>query len=427
MQCGDQTLKGIIDWSLPTNFTVNISSTTVKGWADPAPASTPTAPPDPGKFWDPGNARFSIAKNDPRVHFWYGPYRDNAVTINGYGVTGANNGRNPNITAGGPVDFKAGDIENYHTSYAPNANYPEYRSNFVIAERGMQSIGELGFVHTGRPWRSLSLQRYGAQPDERQTGSSIPKPPYDITAIPDWAILDIFTVNTPPIYGRVNINNGGWHLGNYTASTYIGATNPSFEDLPTWPQRPNLLADWRDAISQWYGGVGQQWPFYTLRTSAYNLFRYAVLSSVASSQKDAASLPVAAALNVIPQYQFRNLLANYITHRATNMVSGVVKIMEPYLPYVTPAQICDVPYMTNLFTSVGTQVAYTDADKEDTLRRIINVLTTHGDAFTVYVVGNADGGEARLMAVVERVYDPGAVQIIDKNKFRIRQVRWNSD
>jgi hypothetical protein len=179
-----------------------------------------------------------------------------------------------------------------------------------------------------------------------------------------------------------------------------------------------------------------------LRTSAYNLFRYAVLSGLpngagtASCQKDTASLPLAAALNVLPQYEYRNVLANYITHRATNTVGNAVQIMDPYQPFITAGQVCEVLCMTNHFAGRGVAasinpttnpLACTDADREETLRRIINVLTTHGDAFTVYVIGNADGGEARLMAVVERVYDPAAVQILDKNKFRIRQVRWNSD
>lgn len=440
------------------------------------------SPPDPppaadATFWSQANkTRISIAKNDPRVHKWYGvrtPGGTSGITGHGdvslFGVTikltdaggglpglGDNNGQNPlgNLNAdgsGGIVDFRAGDVETQDNTYAPYANKPEYRSNFVIAERGMKSIGELGFIHTGKPWRSLSLQRYGAQLDEQIPPTTPNGPPtnrpkpsgYDQTVIPDWAILDLFTVNTPPIYGRVNINNGGWHLGSYTAGIYIFTPNVTFEDPTVEPQRPNLVADWRDAIGQWYGGVGQQWPFYTLRTSAYNLFRYAVMSSVVYSQKDTASLPVAAALNVIPQYQFRNMLANYITHRATNVnqnASPNVRIMDPYKPFVSVAEICEIPCMTNHFTGFGlvasgsfapdpvtNPIARTDADKEDTVRRIINVLTTHGDAFTVHVIGNADGGEARLMAVVERVYDPAATQIIDKNKFRIRQVRWNSD
>jgi hypothetical protein len=414
-------------------------------------------------FWNKGNpTRISIAKNDPRVHKWYGvktPGGTAGITGHGdnplFGVTiklpnaggvipgwGDNNGQNPlgNINgadgSGGIVDFRGGDVEAYHNIYAQNANKPEYRSNFVIAERGMRSIGELGFIHTGKPWRSLSLQAYGTQFDERQP-NGWPKPPgySDLTAIPDWAILDLFSVYSPPIYGRININNGGWHLGSYTAGTYIPIPNVTFEDPTVSPLRPNLVANWRDAIGQWYGGVNSRWPFYTLRTSAYNSFKYSIMSSMSQSQKDAASLPMAAALNVIPLYQHRNMLANFITHRATNVVQNVPRIMDPYQPFTTVGEICEIACMTNHFAGDGTPyalggqnpVAYTDADREDTVRRIINVLTTHGDAFTVYVIGSADGGEARLTAVVERTYDPAATQIIDKNKFRIRQIRWNTD
>jgi len=432
MDCNGNT--GIIDWYRTTNVTLNAQ-----------PYTTTTDPPAPADFWtkDAGHpARLSFGKNDPRVHVW--TYcASGAVTMKGYGSTTGQN-QAYSVSPVGPVDFRMGDIENYHSAYAPNATRPEYRSNFVIAEGGMKSIGELGFIHTGKPWRSLSLQFYGAQRDEQQSGGT-PKPWTDSTAIPDWAMLDLFSVNTPPIYGRININNGGWHLGNntYGPNNYNNTaqpTYPTFEDPQVYPRRPNMLATWSDAGYQLRLNTSDNyhWCYITMRTSSYSAFRYNLATA---PTYDAASVPLAAALSVIPDSRFRNKLANYISYRYHPINSQRTQFAplgdhsdttfgpnDTWQPYYTIGQLCEVPCMTNLFMGDGTQVAWTDADREDTIRRIINVLTTRGDVFTVHAMGAADGGEARLMAVVERVHDPSlTIPRAYRNRFRILQTRWIKD
>ena len=64
-------------------------------------------------------------------------------------------------------------------------------SKAIIRAAAMKSIGELGYIHTPNPWQHLHLQ---------------PQPPAEKPAIPDWAVLDMFTVggSTP---GRININS----------------------------------------------------------------------------------------------------------------------------------------------------------------------------------------------------------------------------
>jgi hypothetical protein len=439
--------RGIIDWFRATNFTVN---------AVPAQSAvvgqlTGNPPPNPADFWGAHNpARWSMAKNDPRVHIWYGPpFTGNLITLKNYpgGATGQNptTGITPlpsGVVSGPAVDFRGGDTETYNGTYAPRANQAEYRSNFAIAEGGMRSLGELGFIHTGRPWRSLSLQYYGAQADERVSGHDVMGK--STRSMPDWAILDLFSVNSTPIYGRVNINNSGWHLGNTGWGPYQRdyPRAATFEDRQNFPNHPNLLAVWSGAAVSFLTSQNYYWSYYTTRTSAYS--GYAINPVVVPSNKnvtDTVSVPLAAALNVIPDYRYRNKLANYIcynyhpinTTRTTYAPQGdpgdasFNPTSDIWNPYYTVGQICELPCMNYLFTGDGTQVAYTDADKEDTLRRIINVLTTRGDAFAVHAIGNADGGEARLMAVVERSRDPLASQVIDRNKFSIRQVRWISD
>jgi hypothetical protein len=61
----------------------------------------------------------------------------------------------------------------------------------VIRAAPMKSIGELGYIHTSNPWQHLHLQ---------------PQPPAEKPAIPDWAILDMFTVGGSTA-GRININS----------------------------------------------------------------------------------------------------------------------------------------------------------------------------------------------------------------------------
>jgi hypothetical protein len=263
-------------------------------------------------------------------------------------------------------------------------------------------------------------------------------------SIPDWAMLDLFAVNSPPIHGRVNINNGGWHLGNTGWGAYQRdfPRAATFEDAQTFPTHPNLVAVWSSAATSFLLSPNYYWSYITLRTSAYNAYPInPVVQTTALNVTDAASVPLAAALNVIPDYRFRNKLANYISYcyrplnpnRSNFAPQGdpsdtlFVPTKDIWNPYYTVGQICELPCMNYLFSGTGNQVAYTDADKEDTLRRIINVLTTRGDAFTIHAIGNADGGEARLMALIERTREPLVTPAIDRNKFRVRQVRWFTD
>ena len=432
--------KGIIDWFPGTNISLSIAAGKLR--ASPA-VTPPVLPPDPvdpcAYFWQADN-RWSVAKNDPRVHSWLGVYSGAQVTIKPYSSA---TGRNA-------VDYAGGDSETTG-AFAMNASFPEWRSNFVMAEGGMKSIGELGFIHTGKPWRSLSLQAYGSQMDEDSQGMG-----HTVKAIPDWAILDLFAVNSPPIYGRININNGGWHLGNVASGTTgtMPVTYPTFEQENHYPSHPNLVAAWSGgngpyAWSSWFTVANYQWCYMSMRTSAYNPFGVTTVVSSTNSPAayfgDACSVPLAAALNVIPNPNFRNKLANYIYYRyhpindkrTTFAPQGDPsdKSFDPvgniWQPYYTVGQICELPCMNYHIAGDGTTggggvVATTDADKEDIIRRIINVLTVRGDVFTVHAVGQADSGEARLVAVVERIHNPTA-QLVNRNQFRILQVRWLSD
>jgi hypothetical protein len=58
----------------------------------------------------------------------------------------------------------------------------------------MVSLGELGYIHTPFPGQYIRLQPQPAS--EKALGQ-----------IPDWAMLDLFTVAAPPTAGRININS----------------------------------------------------------------------------------------------------------------------------------------------------------------------------------------------------------------------------
>lgn len=79
----------------------------------------------------------------------------------------------------------------------------------ITRDKGrLDSLGELGYIHTGWPWRTLIL--------EPQPSQELPPNP---RLIADWIVLDLFSVtNGPvsvtnlPVVGRININAGVTNL-----------------------------------------------------------------------------------------------------------------------------------------------------------------------------------------------------------------------
>jgi hypothetical protein len=76
----------------------------------------------------------------------------------------------------------------------PGGTSPAYpfgadMSKAVIRGNSMLSIGELGYIHRPEPFKHLAMS------------TNI------VGQIPDWAMMDLFTVATPPTTGRININS----------------------------------------------------------------------------------------------------------------------------------------------------------------------------------------------------------------------------
>ncbi len=145
----------------------------------------------------------AIAKNDPRVRrftSWTPPLP--AWYRVGYDTT-------TNVTLGsentGVVDFTGGNTGYTNLPKDPSETGVNVvdRSTFpAFATRDYESIGELGYIHTGLQWRTLWML------PESNTSSNY---------VPDWAVLDIFSVTNTSVQGRININ--GAVTTNLTSAT----------------------------------------------------------------------------------------------------------------------------------------------------------------------------------------------------------------
>jgi len=164
-----------------------------------------------------GDVRARISEvNDPRVkpvsYNWF------ALT-NGVGSMGSNNASafNAVVTIGGIQSD--GDIS----------------SHYYVKRGALSSVGELGYIHTGYPWRTLRLQP--------QNGESSP---------PDWLVLDLFsTTDSGSVTGRININahiydfNGASSTADRSRSLYA-LTNATFSVAAA-----NNIYDWVWASTTW--------------------------------------------------------------------------------------------------------------------------------------------------------------------------------
>ncbi len=123
---------------------------------------------------DPSRAN-SLGKDDPRVpNIW------------NRGGSGTPNAQNNGLTwNNGSKDSSESGVALTH-------------STFFHKELPLTSLGELGYIHTGIPWRTLRMQ-------PRSNHSS------ETDAIPDWALWDIFKLvddykSITPVTGKINVN-----------------------------------------------------------------------------------------------------------------------------------------------------------------------------------------------------------------------------
>jgi hypothetical protein len=135
---------------------------------DPANYNAVNEPHDPTRA-------IALGKDDPRV-----------PTVWNRTGTGTPNAQNSGLSwnTGSKDSSEAGNVLTHST--------------FFHKEAPLQSLGELGYIHTGIPWRTLRMQPRSTHPSETD-------------AVPDWALWDIFKLvddykTITPVTGRININ-----------------------------------------------------------------------------------------------------------------------------------------------------------------------------------------------------------------------------
>jgi hypothetical protein len=112
----------------------------------------------------------------------------------------------------------------YHQTADPTLPSKALPSKMHIRGAAMKSIGELGFIHTPSPWTYLRLQ-----------------PQTDNPAIPDWAMLDLFTVGGATA-GRININSAIDAYPSFTPARRLVPLEALLNNAASWLASPATVA-----------------------------------------------------------------------------------------------------------------------------------------------------------------------------------------
>jgi len=154
----------------------------------PGRTNTITAPPAFGTNTV-GNRQITGC-NDPRVKPVSYDWHTSTPTAAGSVGTGANSAIDRQVvsTNGASLIASDGAISGSNDSSSHPISPP-------TRDKGrIDSVGELGYIHTGWPWRTLCFQ---AQPPEELTGTNL---------IPDWIMIDLFSYTNVAVLGRINLN-----------------------------------------------------------------------------------------------------------------------------------------------------------------------------------------------------------------------------
>jgi hypothetical protein len=265
-------------------------------------------------------------------------YYDSRLSPTVYGLLADTRGTNP-VTAGASQRFFFDDI----------------------GETNFQSVGELAYIHTGYPWRTLRFRSVvphttnvtnNAQADYALTSANyggIGDPNDDkwgieTNALPDWIMLDMFTAtNATSVAGKININ---------------GAIHGETVYLPQYAFSINSSKGYGNFVS-------------TTNTMAARLPPIRALLANTSGSLTTSST----ALDTI----------------AGNILNRTFVTNSPYASttgnrppaYLTPGEICEVAGL-GYFNDVAWHPS--SADREQAIRRIGELVTTRSDTFTIWAV-----------------------------------------
>jgi hypothetical protein len=319
------------------------------------------------------NNTLGIAKNDPRVRRFsnWNPPGDGTAKIQPWTPVGFNNTFPTTLpnNAGAQnsvVDMTVGTgIANLPNDILPSGaglpagtnvlTSPSFYMKTSSANLPYESVGELGYIHTGLQWRTLRLQPWPVQESNADY-------------IPDWAVLDIFSVTNAPI-PRININGIVTNLSTATTPPRV---------LPLAAPLTGITAA---------NAMGQSTDQLRIATNIY--FMTWSHTNTASWAAKRSSGP-------------------------RNFTPGVFNMI---------GELCEVDLIS---TNGGPSTAWTnDFVRENRIRSFANLVTTRSDTFTIWGIGQAiqdinsngtfDTGdlitaEAKVQCVVQRYEDNGQVK-----------------
>lgn len=305
------------------------------------------------------NADTNFANNGPNLttNWWVypGTYPDGATIKTNSVVTDGNDfGYDSRIA---PTVYRLLADTRSVTNAADTS--PSHKFYFDdIAETKLQSVGELSFIHTGYPWRSIRLR--SVIPNATNTTSSTPETdkqlaaPYrgvgdpntgltgvESNSLPDWVMLDCFSAtNAATLPGRININSKIYGetvtLPNYVSSS-SGSDGQGFS-VATSNSLPSRLPPLR-----------------------------ALLANTSGSLTPASSQLTAIATNIV-----NRIFVPGSPYAATNQPAA----------YRTPGEICEVSGLDYF----GDAAPPNKNQRQQALRRISELITTRSDVFTIWTV-----------------------------------------
>ena len=433
----------IIDWMAPSDFTYCYSGgMTFSAAGSIVPYISGTSPNFTGSGGvGPYFSPLGLGKNDPRTRTFSAPgvlsYGSGSVPTSfepnwfALSTTGPNlvqpiadHSFNPALT---PTTYNLLADAQFIEPNLLGLTAPSHRVLDPIAETAIQSLGELTYIHTGYPWRTIRFR--SVYPETAASAAPSPSSLYayadpvlgaaipgvgdpnvavnlnvEINALPDWIMLDMFKVGSvATVPGRININ--AKFTGPATALT------PRFVPLAA-------LLDYTEQRL---------------------------------STDTTLPLPYSTNLLVSSGPTFGQGLASNILTRVLVPNQPGLPNLNPYaaLPaYFTPGQICEVENMGYFSDNVGGSPYYDYPSKtrrQQIIRRISNLITTRSNLFTIWAVAQSIKkvnpnpatagvfipgtdiitGEVKVQAIVERYEDPTvSVGLPARVKFRTLYYRY---
>ncbi len=312
-------------------------------------------------------------------------------------------------------------------------------STFYIKEARFESPGELGFIHTGVPWKTLRMQSSVA--NKNNVIANTIANPLNATAeagsIPDWVLLDIFTATSAAtVSGRLNINCSIFGSNNFDRTS------------------ANWLEPRADSLAALFYGMDNTPLSYPITTPTTGMIQPATNFWWGTKTFNSAAMdqlhPQPSFAFVDPRAYLADGLAEAhdpnLSQNARNLIFVTNNLAVPTYGYntnilfLTPGEVTEVSGLDNALVAWDTGSGLAGprkADKELIMRKIANLITTRSNAFTIWVIAQSikdvdkNGvytagtdlitGEVRAQAVVERYEEAGTV------KFRTKYFRYVYD